>query len=194
MNWKDFLKDVSKTVIENGDLRDQFKNEIESNWLGFDGVSDEKIKIHENRLKAILPPSYKEFLKTTNGFKQLNCFVWDILPLEKIDWLRNFDESFYEQYSTEFYETFNANDEEYFIYGEEQKTTDFRSEYLIKSLTVSDWGDSAMVLLNPEVKFGDEWEAWMFAIWHLGPIRYKSFEELMKEEHSSYLELLRDRE
>jgi hypothetical protein len=193
MDWKKFLSDVSKTLLESGDLLDNFKTDGSSNWLGFQAVSEEDIQLYETRLKTKLPPSYKEFLRTTNGFKQLNCFVWDILPLQKIDWLKSFDRSFYELYACEL-NTFNATDEEYFIYGDDQKTTDFRSEYLIKSLAISNWGDASILLLNPEVKFGDEWEAWMFATWHLGPVRYRSFEQLMTEEYASYLDLLSGKE
>jgi hypothetical protein len=189
MNWKSHLSNISQTLFVGEDLLDEFKND-HLNWLGFNGVSDSEIQFHENRLETILPLSYKEFLKVSNGFKQLSCFVWDILSIDKIDWLAKFDPTLFELYSTQFRETFNATDEEYFVYGENQETTDFRSEYLVNSLTISGWGDAAILLLNPKVKFGNEWEAWMFATWHLGPIRYRSFEELMIEEYSSYLNLL----
>jgi hypothetical protein len=193
MNWKSLLSNVSETLLLGDDLQDEFKGEG-LNWLGYEGASEEEIANTERRLNTSLPPSYKEFLKVSNGFKQLNCFVWNILPVDKIDWLEKFEPTLFDLYSTEFKDAFNPTDEEYFVYGEKQKSTDFRSEYLINSLAVSEWGDAAMLLLNPKVKFGDEWEAWMFATWHLGPIRYKSFEELMQEEYSSYLELLHDRE
>jgi hypothetical protein len=191
MNWKSLLTNISQTLLDSDDLQDEFKAE-NLKWLGFEGASDTEIQSHESRLKTKLPPSYTEFLKVTNGFRQLNCFVWNILPIDKIDWLEKFDPAFFKLYSTEFKDAFNATDEEYFIYGEEQKMTDFRSDYLVNSLVVSEWGDAAILLLNPKVKFGDEWEAWMFAVWHHGPVRYKSFEELMQGEYSSYLELLSD--
>lgn len=191
MNWELFLTNVSQTFQHNDDLLEEFRiNDF--NWLGFEGVQDHEIEINENRLNTKLPPSYKEFLKASNGFKQLSCFVWNILPIGKIDWLQKFDPGLFELYSTQFKDTFDATDDEYFVYGDEQKSTDFRSTYLINSLAVSGWGDAAILLLNPQVKFGNEWEAWMFAIWHHGPVRYKSFEELMIEEYSSYLELLND--
>ena len=193
MNWENFLIDVSKTVINSGDLREEFEDFKNSNWLGFSSTSSGVIEFHEARLNTILPPSYKEFLKTSNGFRQLNCFVWDILPIEKIQWLEDFDPGFHELYDSE-HTTFNADDKNYFVYGDQQKTTDFRSEYLVKSLAISQWGDAAILLLNPKVKFNDEWEAWMFATWHLGPVRYKSFEELMTGEYSSFLDLLRNKE
>jgi hypothetical protein len=192
MNWKDFLTDVSKTVIHSGDMLEEFEDARNISWLGFSGSSSDNIKFHETRLSTTLPPSYKEFLKTSNGFKQLNCFIWDLLPIEKIQWLKDFDSSFHELWDSE-HTTFNASNEDYFVYGDQQKTTDFRSEYLVKSLAISNWGDAAILLLNPEIKFGEEWEAWMFATWHLGPVRYKSFEELMNGEYSSFLDLLRNK-
>jgi len=192
MDWKSHLTDISMTIAQSEDLQQEFRND-NLDWLGFDGASDPDIQFHEKRLNASLPPSYKEFLKVSNGFMQLNCFVWNILPIDKVDWIKTFEPTLYELYATEFNVSFNATDEEYFIYGKDQKTTDFRSEYLVNSLDVSGRGDTAILLLNPHIKFGDEWEAWMFATWHLGPVRYRSFEELMQKEYTSYLKLL-DRE
>lgn len=189
MNWKPLLEKISHTALSNEDLLEEFKNE-KLTWLGYEAASELEIQKTEERLNTKLPPSYREFLKVSNGFRQLNCFVWNILPVEKIDWIEKFDPSFFELYSTEFKDTFNATDEEYFVYGEQQKLTDFRSDYIISSLAISDWGDAAILLLNPKVKFGDEWEAWMFAVWHCGPVRYQSFEELIEGEYNSYLELL----
>lgn len=193
MEWKSFLTKVSETLAQSDDLHGGLKVE-NVDWLGFEGISNPQIQMHEERLKTNLPPSYKEFLKVTNGFKQLNCFVWDILPIEKIDWLKRFDPTLYDLYTTEYKDTFNAADDEYFVYGDEQKTTNFRSDFLANSLAISNWGDATILLLNPFVKFGDEWEAWVFATWHLGPVRYRSFQELMEQEYISYLELLNERE
>jgi len=191
MNWQLILTQISETLIQNEHILQEFR-EDKLNWLGFNGASDAEIEMHEDRLKASLPPSYKEFLRVSNGFKQLNAFVWDILPINKIDWLREFDPTLYKLYTTTFKDSFNATDKEYFVYGKKQNTTDFRSEYLANSLAISGWGDASILLLNPSVKFGQEWEAWMFATWHLGPIRYKSFEELMQKEYAKYLSLLKN--
>lgn len=192
MNWKDFLTDVSKTVMGSTDLLEEFSVEDDQKWLGYSPASDTDIKKSEARLATTLPPSYKAFLKESNGFKQLSCFTWNILPVEKVDWLKYFDTEFHNLYATEFND-FNVTDEVYFTYGETQKSVDFRSEYLTKTLAISGWGDSAILLLNPEVKFGDEWEAWMFANWYPGATRYKSFEELMITEYADYLRLLNDK-
>ena len=98
MNWKPLLNNISQTLLANDDLLDEYKNQ-NLEWLGFEGVSELEIQDHEARLENSLPPSYREFLKVSNGFKQLNCFIWNILPIEKIDWLDgltvNFDNAWF---------------------------------------------------------------------------------------------------
>lgn len=190
MDWKTFLDDVSKTLFKSEDLLDELLNTT-STWLGFDGTSDDIIRMHEKRLGTLLPPSYKSFLKTSNGFKQLSCFAWDIWPVEKIDWLRNVDPELIEIWCSFDDEESVITDEEYFVYDKNQHLP-FRSIYLKKCLAISGPGDATILLLNPEIKFGEEWEAWMFAPWNLGPTRYQSFEKLMVEEYTSYLELRSD--
>jgi hypothetical protein len=50
-------------------------------------------------------------------------------------------------------------------------------------LEISDTGDAAILLLNPEVVSDEgEWEAWFFASWLPGAGRFRSFEELMRFE------------
>ena len=78
-------------------------------------------------------------------------------------------------------------DEEYLVYGKTQDPARFRVEYLESALEISDTGDSAIYLLNPKVVTPDgEWEAWLFANWLPGAIRYRSFAELMEAEYHSF--------
>ena len=84
-------------------------------------------------------------------------------------------------------------DEEYLIYGEHQSGPAYRAEYLLSALQISDVGDSAVYLLNPEIRTDEgEWEAWFFATWIPGARRYRSFWEMMKAEYHAYLELRKD--
>ena len=186
MNWQLFLSDVSKTLENNPpDLKsDTFSSEFFS-----PPISDNEILKHEKRLNTVLPPSYREFLKTSNGFKQLNSFIWNIFPLDKVEWAQDFDEAFYMPHSM-LPKSPSIPDEIYFIYGNEQDPITIRNEYLPKTLAISDWGDAAILLLNPQIKFGEEWEAWMYATWLPGAFRYRSFEELMNDQYKKYLSLL----
>src|ERR1700753_3375126 len=99
MDWQSLLSKISDSVIQNGDVLDEYKD-VSSNWLGYEGVSDEEIRFHEERLNTSLPPSYKQFLKASSGFKQLDPFIWDVFPLSKIDWLKQFDPDLCEDYLT----------------------------------------------------------------------------------------------
>lgn len=81
-------------------------------------------------------------------------------------------------------------DEEYFVYGEAQDCSNLRVEYLQTALEISDLGDSAIYLLNPQVITADgEWEAWFFCNWLPGADRYRSFREMMQAEYKNVLEL-----
>ncbi len=164
-------------------------NSSPKDWLGFEPATLADISKAEERLQIKLPPSYKEFLLASNGFKQISCFIWDLMPADRINWIDNVDPDFANLFRTEFKEDFIISDKEYYDYTDKQHSSNFRDEYLVNTLAVSGWGDSAIVLLNPLVKFGEEWEAWIYANWYPGARRFKSFEELMMHEHQSYLRL-----
>lgn len=192
MNWKIFLEKCSKAVYKGDDLLTEYEGSPQD-WLGYEPASVQEIETMETRLNIKFPPSYKNFLLASNGFKQLSCFIWDILPVDQVSWLAAFDPEFTNLYETEFKDDFIVSDEDYYDYSEKQHCSNFRSEYLINALAISNWGDAAIVLLNPLVKFGDEWEAWIYANWYPGARRFKSFEELMLHEHESYLQLISNR-
>ena len=61
----------------------------------------------------------------------------------------------------------------------------YRETYpnLASCLQISDVGDSAVVLLNPDAVSPDgEWQTYFFASWIPGARGYRSFREFMEEE------------
>jgi hypothetical protein len=60
--------------------------------LGFPGASDGELLVVEARLDCQLPPSYREFLKCTNGLRQPLAFVpargGDFWSAQEVDWFR----------------------------------------------------------------------------------------------------------
>jgi hypothetical protein len=84
-------------------------------------------------------------------------------------------------------------DAEYFEYGtppcsEGQGAA--RIEYLPSMLEISDIGDAAILLLNPEiVTSSGEWEGWDFATWAVTPTRHRSFWEMMQALYVDFLQL-----
>lgn len=190
MEWIKLLQEISLTINERvGDNMICYdKAKIAENWLGFDSADLEQIEKKEEELGATLPPSYKEFLLTTNGFRQISLFAGSLFPIAEIDWTKNEDPEFLEIFDN--YDDISVTDENYFVYGEDQRSEYFKVEYLRETLQVSEWVDGAVIFLKPLIKFGDEWEAWLYANWFPGAHRYRSFRELIEGEFHSTLKLL----
>lgn len=185
----DFFKYTDDEEVQrllNSNLID--KSVMECRWLGFKPSTLVDIKSRERFLGCSLPPSYKDFLLTSNGFRYTSRFLDNLLPIEKVDWVKNTEEPWFfeniEKYKIE------VSDEEYFVYGEDQDTAYCRDEYLIQSIKVSQWYDGMCIFLNPVIKFGEEWEVLQYATWYPGTARYKSFKEFLIAEHESNLNLI----
>lgn len=208
-NWQNFLAQWSHDFITySRDLGQLTDDILESGWLGYPGATDEQIAQSEARLNVSLPLSYREFLKVTNGWRQTTPFIYKILPVEKIDWFINkhyvwihsFVETQMELQQDVCHGDYQLNgspvslyipDEEYFRYGEEQDCKQIRHEYLTTTLGISGKGESAVYLLNPNVKTDEgEWEAWFFCDDLPGADRYRSFQEMMVAEYENFLEMI----
>lgn len=76
-DWKEFLEEWSAEIMQllreyqQYGLIDLKAEAIARNSLAYPGATDQQIKALETRLGVILPPSYVEFLKTTNGWIQI---------------------------------------------------------------------------------------------------------------------------
>ncbi|RYE57358.1 MAG: hypothetical protein EOP48_05980 [Sphingobacteriales bacterium] len=81
------------------------------------------------------------------------------------------------------------SDEAYFDYSDEQASYNCKHQYILESLTVSEWGDAMCIYLNPIIKHGEEWEVLEYATWYPGIRRYRSFEEFLAKTHEANLHL-----
>ena len=187
-NWQELLIRINNTILTDKEVVRLMGN---PETLFYPSVSKDQLDEAEKRLGVKLPFSYKQFLLVSNGFKILSNFYWNILPVENIQWLKDFDSGLIETYINPSPDVTypNVSDEEYFVYGEKQNSTSIRPEYLNNCLVISGWGDASLLLLNPEIKYNEEWEAWAFANWYPGAYRFKSFWELVNEEFNAYVEL-----
>lgn len=153
--------------------------------LGFPGASEAQLTAAEHRLGTRLPPSYRSFLECTNGLRQPQEFVGGsgghFWPAEELDWFRTRNMEWIEAYN---HDPYPVPDSLYNVYGDQQDCVHFRAEYLYDCLELSHDGDSAVYLLNPRIVTADgEWEAWSFANWHPGAVRYRSFAEMMRTQY-----------
>jgi HEAT repeat protein len=133
-------------------------------WLGGVGAPELEIQELEGRIGRRLPPSYRSFLAESNGFESWSSFLRRLYGCGEVDWFRVRHSSWADAY---------------------------RDTYpnLGSCLQVSDAGDSAVVLLNPEGIAADgEWQTYFFANWIPGARTYGSFRELMEDELNSRCE------
>ncbi|MGA7934184.1 MAG: SMI1/KNR4 family protein [Kovacikia sp.] len=208
-DWESFLRQWSQAILESmsEDQQAQLPQDvIESRWLGYAGATEEQICQAESRLGVKLPPSYREFLLVTNGWRQTTPFIRKLWSTEGIErfaarhhrWIEAFT-SHHENTQVSFeyaieldelWEPPSVADEEYFVYGEEQDCSKLRVEYLKTAIEISDVGEASIYLLNPQVVTeAGEWEAWFFGDWLPGADRYPSFREMMVAEYHNFLEL-----
>jgi hypothetical protein len=191
MNWQEILLELSVLINNQADENMIYYDEslVEDNWLGYSPASNEEIQLKEQELGVTLPESYINFLKTSNGFKQISLFSGNLLPVSKIDWIENKDKEFCD-ITRRFSGDLTVPDTDYFVYDDTQRFEFYRTKYLLNSVMISDWTDGSVILLNPNVWTGNECEAWVFANWMPGAQRYKSFEDLITGELKSTIELI----
>lgn len=177
----EILKEVSALILSIPKDERLFFNreEIQDLWLGYPPATLEDIQLKEEELGIELPESYKEFLLTSNGFKQITHFVAHLFPVQKIGWLRDLDPDLIDAYFTMVEFDAEITDEQLSLYDEEHsgiwRYSDFKN-----CIMISDWGDSAILLLNPNSFKDGECEVWGFANWYPGAVRYPNFRSYLK--------------
>lgn len=181
--WKAFLTEYSQELLADDRLRPDLPLEVvESGWLGYAPASEETIVAAETRLGTQFPPSYRTFLRASNGWRVIDPFIWNMWPCAQIAWFKERNQEWIDAYVEPTRQRPPLSDAEYLVYGDAQDTVRFREEYLQTALEISDRGDDAIFLLNPKTVTPDgEWEAWAFANWYPGARRYRSFREMMEQ-------------
>lgn len=202
-DWESFLRQWSQEILESIDRdRESLPPEvIESSWLGYAGATEEQIAQAEARLGSTLPPSYRAFLKVSNGWRQTTPFINRLWSVEEIEWFATRHQDWIDAWSEKSGHfsskspddnavTLSVSDKEYFVYGDEQDCSKIRIEYLQTALEISKRGEAAIYLLNPQVVTAEgEWEGWFLGDWLPGADRYPSFQAMMQAEYESFLDL-----
>jgi hypothetical protein len=103
-------------------------------WLGSDGASEARIEALEERLGTTLPPSYRQFLRVSDGWSHVDNHNGPLLSTAEVGWLRDLDPETVEIWGEEEPGTSPITDEDYFVYGEEQDCIHARPEYFRTAL------------------------------------------------------------
>ncbi|MEU1467765.1 SMI1/KNR4 family protein [Streptomyces sp. NPDC005761] len=190
--WRDLLQRWSDEwpdpVLHEQERSEPFPAEVRAaRWLGGPGATPDELTGLEQRLGCVLPPSYREFLLTSDGWLDTTSEIAGLLPAGEVGRVGDVDPELIEGWGDDRGRD-GVPDEEYFVYGEEQDCCALRTVYLSDMLKVSRTPDAGDVyLLNPRVVTPEgEWEAWYLAHWLPGAVRYRSFWDLMNDEYRSF--------
>jgi hypothetical protein len=143
-------------------------------WLGFPPASEERIAAMEERLGRRMPPSYREFLKVSDGWRHAGGFVWLLAGTEGAHWHDN------ESGLADMFEEFLDEDA-----GPEER---LEADIWRRGLQLDVESDVTHVLMDPEdVDENGEWAVYTWASWRAAPPeRHASFLEFMREMHREF--------
>lgn len=183
--WLDFLNDWSRDAlalqrrIGIEELRPLAQSAVDRDSCVFPPADATEIAEAEDRLGTRLPMSYRNFLLASNGFAVLALDVDDALirPVGSICWLKEGEPALVSAWTRN---PRSVSDQLYLDYGPSQDCVHIRTEYLPSLLQVSDFVESAMLMLNPLIKTPKgEWEGWDFGTAKPGAYRFRTFQDLM---------------
>ena len=122
-DWKAFLITLSaRALADNGEHLDSVsEQQRQSGWLGEKAASEELILDAEKRLGQRLPPSYRAFLRETNGFGPVNHSIHRMRPVTEIDWFRNEEPETIAIWQ-EYVDSDESDDAVYLQYGNHQRS------------------------------------------------------------------------
>jgi len=188
IDWHEFLQQYNHRILAAEDEFDGQTGETgQDEWLGYPGASEEQLVQAEARLGVQLPPSYRAFLRASNGWRRTRDIGLALWSTDEIEWysVQHQDDIDAWVEAVDAYEPDlpRVTDSEYFVYGSDQDPTSMRDDYLPTTLQISAPGDGDVYLLNPRVVMPNgDWEAWYYSVHAPGAYRYRSFAEMMGHE------------
>lgn len=180
--WRPFLEQWSEEWVAAHDPeqdRPLAEEVVRDTWLGFGPASEAEVTAAETRLGRRLPPSLREFLLVTNGWRDAGNFIYRLAGTAELEWLRDTDDRTWIDICEELAE--EQEDDEEAVFIQEAKV-------LARSLRLSLDGDVAVMLLDPDdVDDDGEWAGYWLASWSgEGPERHGSFHDLMHQQWVSF--------
>ena len=175
-SWERILKRWSDAIIESGEPCDLLPDARANRWVGYSPATDDDIVAAEDRLQCLLPPSYKSFLKITNGWPLVSDSVRKLLPIQSVRMLSEAEPAIVDAWS-KVPELDSPDAPDYTL----------RGSHYSHVLKISDYNDGCF-LLNPLVITREsECQACFFANWIPGAECYPSFQDLLLRQYEAFL-------
>lgn len=166
--------DRSNLPYYSSDVRQAIKAKV----LGSPPASEPDLQALETRLGVQLPPSYRAFLLTSNGFLQPGMVVPRLFTCQEVDWFRVIEHErfdFWLSWRTKDRLRNRQIDDDTGLF-----LNDVESMLVISQQEES--GSARYFLNSARVGADGEWEAYSYAHWRPGALRFASFWDLMQRE------------
>ncbi|GAA4864153.1 SMI1/KNR4 family protein [Saccharopolyspora cebuensis] len=92
--WQQFLRDYSDEYLRtatNEDLSHVDARQRENRWMGYEAATEEAVLATEERLGVRLPPSYRNFLLVSNGWRDVDPEIGELLGADEVQWFAERD-------------------------------------------------------------------------------------------------------
>uniref|UniRef100_UPI003518448B SMI1/KNR4 family protein n=1 Tax=Streptomyces calvus TaxID=67282 RepID=UPI003518448B len=165
--WADSLSDDDSRGGDDETAR-------QARWLGFPPASEARIAAMEERLGRRMPPSYREFLRVSDGWRHAGGFVWLLAGTADAHWHDN------ESGLADMFEEYLDEDA-----GPEERR---HADVWRRGLQLDVESDATRVLLDPEdVGEDGEWAVYTWASWRAAPPeRHADFRAFMRDMHRQF--------
>ncbi|MGW3288424.1 SMI1/KNR4 family protein [Streptomyces sp. NPDC001002] len=177
-DWRPFLLGWSgewADSLRDGEARGAVDEAArQARWLGFPPAAEDRISAMEERLGRQVPPSYREFLKVSDGWRHAGGFVWLLAGTEDAHWHHN------ESGLADVFEEYLDEDA-----GPEERR---EADTWRRGLQLSVESDAMYVVFDPEdVDEDGEWAVYTWAGWRAAPPeRYANFLAFMRGMHREF--------
>ncbi|MGW0832063.1 SMI1/KNR4 family protein [Streptomyces prunicolor] len=142
--------------------------------LGFPPASAERIAAMEERLGRRMPPSYREFLEVSDGWRHAGGFVTLLAGTEDARWHTN--------------ESGLADEFEEYLDEDSSPEERRQADLWRRALQLDVESDVTYILMDPEdVDEDGEWAVYTWASWRAEPPeRHANFREFMRDMHREF--------
>ncbi|MFB9928390.1 SMI1/KNR4 family protein [Amycolatopsis halotolerans] len=176
MDWRPWLSRWSAEWVQSAKPADLDPQVLRDRWLGFAPASAEAVAGAEARLGRKLPPSYREFLLTTDGWRDAGPSVRRMRDTAALGWLRDLEPHW----------------EEWEELSEGEPNPSEGNKFS-RGLLISLEADVGILFLDPgDVDEAGEWAAYSLFSWLAEPpAKFASFAALMEDLYADFHRLRR---
>ena len=92
--WRAFLSSYSDDYLRLADedeIATLDKAQRENRWLGYEPAGADALRAAEERLGVSLPPSYRNFLLVSDGWRDIDPELCELLKIDEIGWFSDID-------------------------------------------------------------------------------------------------------